>query len=264
MTRDEAKQHVREGLCRTLPGALWFLATDHRQGRGEVPGLWRPEEGVCAGAVPEVSARVVRGVFVSRPVRLPELPPEAGAGENRLGGPGGVRRSGPQTVRVHDSQTTADRLPLRSLAVGGALLSFSQHSFLLHSISKIYRVGTIRNHIRIRKAHPMRPSAHWGYRLFTVVMSLIAVFACGAILVILYLLGRAQVTAFEGTGLLIIVSGGTIAVWLVGRLAIYIGVGGNADKAALRAPLIAALAPTAFFLLCLLVGMITSIGKARG
>ena len=60
--------------------------------------------------MPEVSARVVRGVFVSWPVRLPELPPETGFGKVRLGGRGGVRRSGPPAVRVHDSEPIADLL----------------------------------------------------------------------------------------------------------------------------------------------------------
>ena len=136
----ELSRGLLEGLCRTLPGALWILATDlpteasayacshadrsaqagHRQGRGEVPGLWRSEEGVCSGAVPEVSARVVRDVFVPRSVRLLELPacrslgegwpPEADAEEVQVSGRTGMRRSDPAAVRVQDSQPIADLL----------------------------------------------------------------------------------------------------------------------------------------------------------
>src|SRR5262249_34219095 len=83
---------VRSGVRGTLPGAVWLLATEHRDARAEVPRVRRLQAWVCPGPMPQVPRGVLRAVFLPGSLFLPQLSREAGAGEGRLGGRACLRR----------------------------------------------------------------------------------------------------------------------------------------------------------------------------
>jgi len=79
----ELSRGLRSGLRGALPGAVWFLATDHRHGDRQVSGVRRSQTRLRPGAVLKVPTRDVRGVFLSRALCLSELPRETRLGERR-------------------------------------------------------------------------------------------------------------------------------------------------------------------------------------
>ncbi len=89
-----------------------FLAAHHREERREVSGLRGPAGGLCPCAVPEMSARILRRVFLSRALFLSQLPPETGFADGALVESRDLRGGAASPVCFHDSQTAADLLPV--------------------------------------------------------------------------------------------------------------------------------------------------------
>ena len=102
---------------------------------------------------------VAKVAALSGPVFVSQLPSETGAGESRLslptealakeGEPGSLRARTAPAVCLHQSQAVVYLFSLRTPAAGGVVSSFPQRSFLLQSIPKIYRGGTIRSQMPI-------------------------------------------------------------------------------------------------------------------